>query len=70
MTDHKEELQKVGQQLEIADLENKVQRFVTTYFDIWADGTVSEMEKKKFTFAGKSLKVKPETIEKLLKRKP
>lgn len=70
MTDHKEELQKVGQQLEIADLENKVQRFVTTYFDIWADGKVSEMEKKKFTFAGKSLKVKPETIEKLLKRKP
>lgn len=64
-----EELKEVGTQLGITDLEKKVSAFLTTYYDIWADGIVSNVERRKFQFLGKGLKMPEKTIEKLLNQK-
>lgn len=64
-----EELKEIGAQLGIADLDKKVSAFLTTYYDIWSDGNVSNVEKRKFQFLGKGLKIPEETVEKLLNKK-
>ena len=64
-----EELKDIGAQLGIADLDKKVSAFLTTYYDIWSDGNVSNVEKRKFQFLGKGLKMPEETVEKLLNKK-
>lgn len=64
-----EELKEIGAQLGIADLDKKVSAFLTTYYDIWSDGNVSNVEKRKFQFLGKGLKIPEETVEKLLDKK-
>lgn len=66
---HQEELREVGQQLGILDLDRKVSSFVTAYFDIWADGTITNTEQRKFRFLGKGLKMPEETVEQLLSKK-
>lgn len=66
----KDELQLVGTELNRPRLYEKIHAFITTYYDIWADGVISETERKKFLFTGKSLGVSPDTIQKLLKTNP
>lgn len=63
---HKEELEEVGQQLGISDLEKKVTAFMTAYYDIWADGNITNTERSKFKFLGKNLKMPETTVETLL----
>ena len=65
----REGLKDVGVQLGIADLEKKVPAFLTTYYDIWSDGNVSNVERRKFQFLGKGLKMSKKTIERLLDKK-
>ena len=65
---HEEKLKIVGTQLGITDLEKKVSAFLTTYYDIWADGIVSNVERRKFQFLGKGLKMPEKTVEKLLSK--
>mgnify|MGYP001643185016 CR=1 FL=1 len=43
--------------------------FLTTYYDIWSDGNVSNVERRKFQFLGKGLKMSKKTIERLLDKK-
>ena len=66
---HQEELEEVGQQLGIADLGKKVSAFITTYYDIWADGVITNIERRKFQFLGKGMKMPDKTVEKLLSKK-
>lgn len=63
------ELAEVGEQLDIADLDGKVRNFVTAYFDVWADGVISNTERNKFKFLGKNLKMPERTVEYLLHNK-
>jgi len=66
---HKEELNEIGQQLGISDLAKKVSQFITVYYDIWANGVISNIERRKFQFLGKGLNMPEKTIEKLLSKK-
>ncbi len=66
---HQEELEEVGQQLEIFDLGKKVSAFITAYYDIWADGIITNIERRKFQFLGKGINMPEETTEKLLSKK-
>ena len=66
---HEEELKEVGCQLGILDLDKKVAAFITTYYDIWADGVITNIERRKFQFLGKGLNMPEKTIEKLLNKK-
>ncbi len=63
---HRDELEEVGKQLDISDLERKVSAFITAYYDIWADGVVTNIEKRKFQFLGKGFNMPEITVEKLL----
>lgn len=66
---HHEELDEVGKQLDIPDLERKVSAFITAYYDIWADGIITNIERRKFQFLGKGLNMPEKTIDKLLNKK-
>ncbi len=66
---HKEELQEVGQQLGLGDLEKKMSAFLTAYYDIWLDGVITDTERRKFQFLGKGLKMPEKTTEYLLNNK-
>lgn len=66
---HQEELREVGQQLGILDLDRKVLSFVTAYYDIWADGTITNTEQRKFRFLGKGLRMPEKIVEQLLSKK-
>lgn len=66
---HKEELQEVGQQLNLPDLDKKMLDFVTAYYDMWSDGVITNTKRSKFKFLGKSLKMPETTIELLLYNK-
>ncbi|MDP0530681.1 hypothetical protein NLB58_02165 [Porphyromonas gingivalis] len=66
---HQEELKEVGKQLGISDLERKITAFITAYYDIWGDGVVSNIERRKIQFLGKGLNLSDEIIEKLLDKK-
>ena len=66
---HQEELEEVGQQLGIADLGKKVSAFITVYYDIWADGVITNIERRKFQFMGKGLNMPDKTVEKLLNKR-
>ncbi len=66
---HQEKLKEVGRQLNIPDLDKKVSSFITTYYDIWADDIITDIERRKFQFLGKGLKLPEKDIEKLLNKK-
>ena len=66
---HEEELKEVGKQLNILDLDKKVSSFITVYYDIWADGVITNIERRKFQFLGKGLNMPDKTVEKLLNKK-
>ena len=66
---HHEELDEVGRQLDIPDLERKVSAFITAYYDIWSDGIITNIERRKFQFLGKGLNMPEKTIDKLLNKK-
>ena len=67
---HKEELEEVGQQLNMPELEKKLMAFLVAYYDIWADGIITDIERRKFQFLGKCLKMPEDTVDYLLNCKP
>ncbi|MCQ2244704.1 MAG: serine/threonine-protein kinase [Bacteroidaceae bacterium] len=66
----KDELQKIERELNKPRLYDKTQAFITAYFDIWADGVITETERRKFMFTGKTLGVNPDVVEMLLATNP
>lgn len=66
---HQEELEEVGKQLGMVDLDKKVLGYVTAYYDIWSDGVVTTTQRKKLQFLGKSLKMPERTTDYLLNNK-
>lgn len=66
---HEDELEEVGRQLNISDLDKKVFAFITAYYDIWADGVITNIERRKFQFLGKGLRMPESTVEKLLEKR-
>ena len=55
--------------LNISDLDKKVFAFITAYYDIWADGVITNIERRKFQFLGKGLRMLESTVEKLLEKR-
>ena len=66
--EHKDKLELIAAQLGKQNLSEKIDKFLLTYYEIIADGSISSVEKNKLGFQGKTLGIKPETIEKILKK--
>lgn len=62
-------LKQIEEDLGKTNLEKKLVDFLTTYYDIWADGVITDIERGKFTFAGRSLGIDKKVIDNLLNKK-
>jgi serine/threonine protein kinase len=65
--EHKEKLEVISSQLSKQGLYDKVDKLLITYYEIIADGIINNIERNKFSYMARSIGVKPEIIEKILK---
>jgi serine/threonine protein kinase len=65
--EHKEKLEVISSQLSKLGLYDKVDKLLITYYEIIADGIINNIERNKFSYMARSIGVKTEIIEKILK---
>jgi serine/threonine protein kinase len=66
--EHRNTLNTISKEIAIIGLLEKVEKFLAVYYEVTSDGNITEIEKSKIRFQGKTLSINPDTIEKILRK--